>query len=76
MKSMAWYVLKDKVFKLEEKVSLLKTFLYQTEKHILELEDRYTTRNCIDDFKKYTKWLKRKILILKLRKVINEHTKC
>ncbi len=74
MKSTAWYVLKDKVFKLEEKISLLKTFLYQTEKHILELEDRHTTRNCIDDFKKYAKWLKKKILILKLRKVKNEHT--
>ncbi len=74
MKSTAWYVLKDKVFKLEEKISLLKTFLYQTERHILELEDRHTTRNCIDDFKKYAKWLKKKILILKLRKVKNEHT--
>ncbi len=76
MKSMAWYVLKDKVFKLEEKISLLKNFLYQTEEHILELEDRHTPRNCTDDFRKYTTWLKRKILILKLRKVVNEYIKC
>lgn len=74
MKSAALYVLRDRLFKLEEKISLLKTFLYQTKKHILELEDRHTTRNRIDDLKKYAKWLKRKILILKLRKINNEHT--
>ena len=74
MKDVAWYVLKDKIFKLEEKISVLKNFLYQTKEHILELEDRHTTSSRKDDLKKYAKWLNRKILILKLRKVKNEHT--
>ena len=76
MKSTARYVLKDKTFKLDEKISLFKNFINQTENHILSLEnrDRNGLTNRINDLKKYAKWLKRNILILNLRKVINEHT--
>ena len=75
MKSTARYVLKDKTFKLDEKISLFKNFINQTENHILSLEnrDRNGLTNRINDLKKYAKWLKRNILILNLRKVINEH---
>ena len=75
MKSIARYVLKDKTFKLDEKISLFKNFINQTENHILSLEnrDRNGLTNRINDLKKYAKWLKRNILILNLRKVINEH---
>ncbi len=75
MKSTARYVLKDKTFKLDEKISLFKNFINQTENHILSLEnrDRNGLTNHINDLKKYAKWLKRNILILNLRKVINEH---
>ena len=75
MKSTARYVLKDKIFKLDEKISLFKNFINQTENHILSLEnrDRNGLTNRINDLKKYAKWLKRNILILNLRKVINEH---
>lgn len=75
MKDVAWYVLKDKIFKLDEKISLFKNFINQTENHILSLEnrDRNGLTNRINDLKKYAKWLKRNILILNLRKVINEH---
>ena len=50
-------------------------FINQTENHILSLEnrDRNGLTNRINDLKKYAKWLKRNILILNLRKVINEH---
>ena len=76
MKSTARYVLKDKTFKLDEKISLFKNFINQTENHILSLEnrDRNGLTNRINDLKKYAKWLNRKILILNLRKVKNEHT--
>ena len=76
MKSTARYVLKDKTFKLDEKISLFKNFINQTENHILSLEnrDRNGLTNRINDLKKYAKWLKRNILILNLRKVKNEHT--
>ena len=75
MKSTARYVLKDKTFKLDEKISLFKNFINQTENHILSLEnrDRNGLTNRINDLKKYAKWLKRNILILNLRKVKNEH---
>ena len=75
MKSTARYVLKDKTFKLDEKISLFKNFINQTENHILSLEnrDRNGLTNRINDLKKYAKWLKRNILILNLRKVINEY---
>ena len=75
MKSTARYVLKDKTFKLDEKISLFKNFINQTENHILSLEnrDRNGLTNRINDLKKYAKWIKRNILILNLRKVINEH---
>ena len=75
MKSIARYVLKDKTFKLDEKISLFKNFINQTENHILSLEnrDRNGLTNRINDLKKYAKWLKRNILILNLRKVKNEH---
>ena len=75
MKSTARYVLKDKTFKLDEKISLFKNFINQTENHILSLEnrDRNGLTNRINDLKKYAKWLKKNILILNLRKVKNEH---
>ena len=75
MKSTARYVLKDKTFKLDEKISLFKNFINQTENHILSLEnrDRNGLTNRINDLKKYAKWLKRNILISNLRKVKNEH---
>ena len=76
MKSTARYVLKDKTFKLDEKISLFKNFINQTENHILSLEnrDRNGLTNRINDLKKYAKWLKKNILVLNLRKVKNEHT--
>ena len=75
MKSTARHVLRDKIFKLDEKISLFKNFINQTENHILSLEnrDRNGLTNRINDLKKYAKWLKRNILILNSRKVKNEH---